>query len=327
MLERGTTSMNTIRKMSSFWSLGKSTRVNIIETNARSSTKHRMFRFKAIVWLVSTVALILSLVTLIQSRAYALSSPFKQVPECTHALTNLLASCNLALVAPIPSNLTIANSDITWELVSLSKAEQTVLHGQVLQVALPVDTYDITLIIGNYQEKIRLTLEDKKLSVPSFRANIGILQASSDMAADWAIYQLTDQMPSKELFNKTHVNHFNGVVPTGEYSVVARINKVIQRQHVRITRGVSATVALDMPTGKINLVATLANFPAMCLMNWKLYRLDGGREEIAAPRQHAVSLDVPPGHYEAVAQLNGHERRREFTVLNGTSSNVILAMD
>ena len=62
-------------------------------------------------------------------------------------------------------------------------------------------------------------------------------------------------------------------------------------------------------------------------MSWKLFRLDGGRREVASPRRHSATLVVPPGHYEAIAELDGKERRREFTVMQGSDNNVVLAMD
>ena len=327
MLERGTTSMNNSKKMDSFWGLGKSLAVLSYNT-----PKTVLTCFKFTLGLSAGVFIISSFFSQ-PSSAQVIEKALTPVttPTCWQASLNAtnspMQSCNLALMAPLPSGLTIANSEINWEVTSQSNHKQWMLHGQLLQVALPTDTYDVTLSIGNYSEKIRLTLEENKLAVPSFKANIGVIQATSDLPADWAIYQLSNQVPSQELFKKSNVTHFNGIVPTGEYSVVARINNIIQQQHVRINRGISETLVLDMPTGKINLVATLANFPAMRLMNWKLYRLDGGRQEVASPRQHAISLEVPPGHYEAIAQLNGHERRREFTVLAGTSSSVVLAMD
>lgn len=80
-------------------------------------------------------------------------------------------------------------------------------------------------------------------------------------------------------------------------------------------------------TGKVSLVATLGNAPAMRPVSWTVYRLDGGRQEVAASRRHSATLVVLPGHYEAVASLDGQERRREFTVLTGTSNRIVLAMD
>ncbi len=84
---------------------------------------------------------------------------------------------------------------------------------------------------------------------------------------------------------------------------------------------------LQAATGKVNLVATLGNMPAMRPMRWTLYRLDGNRQQVAASRRHSASLVVSSGHYEAVANLDGLERRREFTVLTGTRNNIVLAMD
>ena len=233
---------------------------------------------------------------------------------------------NLVLSAPIPSSVSLSNQDIVWEVQAINGSRREQLHGRSLRLALPIGAYNIHLLIGSYEEKVGVDIAPGKVAVPNFAANIGILQGSSDTPADWEIYVNPDK-GKQPMIRRQGSSRISAIVGVGEYTVVAHGNNTTQRQSVRIERGNTEQVALKMPIGKVNLVATLENFPAMRAMSWKLYRLDGGRKEIAAPRRHTATLEVPPGHYEAVATLDGRERRREFTVLDGTSSNIVLAMD
>jgi hypothetical protein len=66
----------------------------------------------------------------------------------------------------------------------------------------------------------------------------------------------------------------------------------------------------------------------MRFMHWSVYRLENGdRQEIATSTRHSTTIVVPPGQYEAVAKLDGVERKRTFRAQPDTSSDVVLALD
>lgn len=234
---------------------------------------------------------------------------------------------NLALVANLPNSLFVADGDINWLVSPLHGGMQRNLYGRNLQLSLPQGSYEVSLRIGTYEERKRVDVRNGGLAIPQFAVNIGVLRASSPMPASWEVIQMRGAAPLRKLMRVDDSQQISSIVAAGEYDVVATINDAAQRTRVRVNRGATAVADLSVPTGRVNLVATLGNSPAMRPMSWKLYRLDGGRREVASPRRHSATLVVPPGHYEAIANLNGKERRREFTVMQGTDNSIVLAMD
>ncbi len=234
---------------------------------------------------------------------------------------------NLALVANLPNSLFIADGDINWLIRPLRGGTQRNLYGRNLQLSLPHGSYEVSLRIGAYEERKLVEVRSGGLATPQFAANIGVLRASSPMPASWEVIQMQGATPLRKLMRADDSYQISSIVAVGEYDVVATINDATQRARVRVSRGATAVADLSVPTGRVNLVATLGNSPAMRPMSWRLYRLDGGRREVASPRRHSATLVVPPGHYEAIANLNGKERRREFTVMQGTDNSIVLAMD
>lgn len=234
---------------------------------------------------------------------------------------------NLSLAAGIPGNLFVPDSDINWQVRSLNGNAQHNLYGRNLQLSLPQGAYEVRLRIGAYEERKVIDVRNGALTKPRFVANIGVLKASSSQLASWRVVRMHGTAAQHQVMGRSDSFQISGIVPAGEYEVIATINDASQRARVKVGRGATAVADLSVPTGRVNLVATLGNSPAMRPMSWKVYRLDGGRREVASPRRHSATLVVPPGHYEAIANLNGKERRREFTVMKGTDNSIVLAMD
>ncbi len=241
----------------------------------------------------------------------------------------LLPDRNLVLSVSVPFSLPIADSDILWQLRALANNNVTELRGRTLGLTLPDGRYEVTVHLGNYQYTRTVDVVYGRVVTENFPAEVGLLRASSEMNADWQVFTVNNGRTVQPIAGSGAAHQINAIVPAGEYEVVATVNNVSQRQRLHVGRGQISLAAITIPTGKVNLVATLGNAPAMRPMQWRLYRLEGngGRQEIAAPVRHSATLEVAPGHYEAVANLDGRVRSREFTVLNGTSNNVILAMD
>lgn len=238
------------------------------------------------------------------------------------------AELNLVLQANIPSSLFVADSDITWLVQARNGGVERELHGRRLDLSVPNGIYEVLLRIDAYEERVVVDVSDGKLAAPRFATNIGRVKASSTTPASWDVFRMQGAFLMNKVLGRGESYQISGVVPVGEYDVVASINEASQHARIHVGHGEIAEASLDVPTGRVNLVATLGNTPALRPMEWKVFRLENGhRREIAAPRRHMATLVVPPGQYEAVASLDGKERHREFTVMQGTDNSVVLAMD
>lgn len=234
---------------------------------------------------------------------------------------------NLSLQANIPDDLFVPDSEIVWLIRPLQGGVERELFGRNLHLSLPDGVYEVLLRIGAYEERARVEVDRGRMATPYFATNIGRLRVSSTAPANWDVFLMQGATPTHRVLGRTDSQQINRIVPAGEFEVVATINDASQRVRIRVGRGATSDASLSVPTGRINLVATLGNVPAMRPMQWRLFRLDGGRREVASPTRHSATLVVAPGHYEAIASLNGRERRREFTVRQGSDNSVVLAMD
>lgn len=235
---------------------------------------------------------------------------------------------SVQLTARLPSDLFVTDDDVQWLIRPQGQATmpERYLNGRSLTLALPSGAYDVSLRIGAYQVQQTVTVKQGQLAVPNFNVAVGRLRATSDNLTSWDVFLLQGNAGQK-IMSQTRSYQLNTLVPAGEYEVVATIGDAHQRTRVRVESGGEVAATMEVPTGRINLMATLGDNPAMRPMAWKVFRLDGGRREVAAPMRHSASLTVPPGHYEAVATLDGKQRRREFTVMSGSDSSVVMAMD
>lgn len=230
---------------------------------------------------------------------------------------------DLLLSAPTPAGMRLSDADIVWQIRALQGGEQRRLGGRSLALALPAGSYEITLLVGAYREQAVMEVMPGRQAAPAFAGSFGRLRATGSVEADWQVLTPDGQVVMEQHRSK----QLNDIVPAGDYEVVATLGNASQTQRVRVGKGAVSVASFNLPTGKVSLVATLGNTVALRPMRWTVYRLDGGRREIAAPQRHSAMLVVSPGHYEAVANLDGRERRREFTVISGSSNHVVLAMD
>lgn len=240
-----------------------------------------------------------------------------------------MAEQNLVLDVLLPRELVLADAEIVWHIHALNSAVERRLYGQKLGLTLPDGQYQISLMIGTYVENSTVDIRQGKLAVTTFNPRIGRLQGESSLLAAWEVFAVKAGVPTDKIITRERVDQFQVIVPEGEYDVLATIGDARQLARVRVGSGTNAVTRMDIPTGRVNLLATIDNTPAMRPMSWKVFRLDGGtgRREVASPERHSASLLVPPGHYEAVAILNGKQRSREFTVSSGTFNSIVLAMD
>lgn len=260
-------------------------------------------------------------------RRFENASPASRSPSASGGVP-AAASGNLSLKAVIPDGMAVPAQQITWIVRPVQGGRERSLQGLSLQLSLPTGSYEVRLRIGTYEESRIIRLERGGSQVASvFSANIGRLQASSKTAANWEVFLLQGGSPARRIMGRNGSTQISGILPAGEYQVVAGINNARQVQKVRIGKGKTSVARISLPTGKVNLVATYQNAPALRPVNWTVYRLDGGRQQVAAPRRHSATITVPPGRYEVVANLDGRERRREFTVMDGTRNSIVLAMD
>ena len=245
------------------------------------------------------------------------------------AYPSSIAEQNLVLDVLLPRELVLADAEIVWHIHALENAVEHRLHGRKLGLTLPDGKYQISLMIGTYVENSTVDVHHGKLAVTTFNPRIGRLQGESTLLAAWEVFAIKAGVPTHKIMTRERVSQFQAIVPEGEYDVFATIGDARQLARVRVGNGTNAITRMDIPTGRVNLLATLDNTPAMRPMSWKVFRLDGGtgRREVASPERHSASLVVPPGHYEAVAILNGKQRSREFTVSSGTFNSIVLAMD
>lgn len=236
---------------------------------------------------------------------------------------------NFQLVATLPSNLTVGETEVVWRILPLSVPgvlEQR-LVGAVLGLSLPAGQYRVTLSIGNYEEQKVVTVVSDKQVLTTFVPQVGRLQLDSELSADWEVFRLKQNAVPTKVLAVPAATHFSGLLAEGDYDVMAMVGDAKQLMRVRLDAGGMATARMDVPIGRVNLMAMVGDSPAMRPMGWKVFRLDGGRREIASPMRYSASLLVPPGRYEAVAELDGKQRSREFTVTKGTHNSIVMAMD
>ena len=244
---------------------------------------------------------------------------------------NTLPLHNLSLSVSLPAALGIAVRDIGWQVQAQDTSHKTQrLAGLFPAVSLPAGKYEVSLVIGAYEEHKVVEVAAANVTTVPFTPSVGRLRVSSDAEdTNWSLSAVSaDTKVAKVLMQHEDSQQIDTILPAGDYEMLAsRGNGISHTQRLRITPGGINRASIQMPGGKVSLIATLNNGPALRPMSWTVYRLDGGRKAIAAPKRHSANLLVSPCHYEAVATLNGQERRRAFTVLTDTSNRIVVAMD
>jgi hypothetical protein len=236
------------------------------------------------------------------------------------------APTNLTLAAELPDVLHINANEIAWNIHAQGSAQAAQhLVGVAPQVALPSGTYEVQLSIGGYTEHKVVQVNAAQATTLPFSPKIGRLRVRSLTTADWQVTTLAAGAQSTPYPNSKQVDT---LVAAGAYEVEAqRPFGISYKQRLTVAAGRLTAASIQIPTGKVSLIATLGNGPAMRPMTWTVYRLDGVKQVVANPHRHSATLEVSPGRYEAVANLNGLERHRLFSVLGDTRNDIVIAMD
>ena len=271
----------------------------------------------------------LSLLTMMGSTKLALSNstlPATPLPNISVKPTVAPSEYNLALNALLPFQL--AEDQIHWEINSLDPTlvKPHSVTGQRIYLQLPKGIYQVSLNIGNYRAQQQVQVSEQQGSAPIvFQPNIGYLRAQSDTARDWQL--LADNKPEPIMLEAAST-HFNRLLVEGEYAIYSNSGGQNVIKRIRVETGKTTYVDQASKDAKVNLVATLQDAPAMRFMHWSVYRVENGdRQEIASTTRHSSTIVVPPGQYEAVAKLDGVERKRIFRAQPDTSNDVVLALD
>ncbi|WGZ94497.1 MAG: hypothetical protein QJT81_00495 [Candidatus Thiothrix putei] len=235
---------------------------------------------------------------------------------------------NLALSVKLPPELMITAGEVEWRIRSQETGIEQRYVGYAPLLALPAGQYAVNLAIGTYTTQQTITVLAEHTSSVPFSAQVGRVRVNSSLNADWKIIAQNGESAGKMVSQSSDTRELNVLLASGEYEVVAtRGNGIQHSQRLQVNAGKLSDANIQIPSGKVTLVATLDNGPALRPMSWTVYRLDGGKQTVATPRRHSANLEVAPGHYEAVAKLEGQERRRAFTVLTDTSNLIVIAMD
>lgn len=233
-------------------------------------------------------------------------------------------TAKLTLEIQPPAKVWLPVAAIRWEVTNIANGSSQQLQGNHLPLALPAGTYQIVLQVDTYREQQQVTLTTGTEHTPRFVANFGRVRVSTAQRANWQVRNPRGEV----VFTQQGSRHLNLILAAGEYDIEASLENASQTQRVSVQREQPVALNLTIPTGKVKLMATLGNSAALRPMQWHLYRLENNaQQEISVPQRHSTVLVLAPGRYEVVAILNGLERRREFTVFNGSSSDVIIAMD
>nr|CAA6830751.1 MAG: Unknown protein [uncultured Thiotrichaceae bacterium] len=229
---------------------------------------------------------------------------------------------NLQLSVNLPEKLLISDSEIEWQVRKNGKAIHQ-LEGSQQSVKLAAGLYQIRLKIGKYQAEKQVTIHKGQQVRPYFQVDVGRLEMSADHLADWKITG-SDNV-SYPIRNKRSVSE---VLPAGEYQVKMMLASVAQKRIVTVKSGKQSEHHLEIPLGKVNLMAIRDNQPLLQSMKWEVFRLGkGGRHKVAEYHLHAKSVDMPPGQYEAVARHQDKTSKRRFWVQKETTNKVVLVME
>lgn len=281
---------------------------------------NKKFSYRAFVCRLLTCVALFCLPPSYAAAVEAASAPASDA--LPHAQPSPAAKLTLAMQPP--TKVWLPAAAMRWEVTNVANGSSQQVQGNHLQLTLPAGTYQIILQVDSYREQQQVTLTAGAEQTPRFVANFGRVRVSTAQRANWQVRNLRGEV----VFAQQGSRHLNAILAAGEYNIEASLEHASQTQRVKVQREQPVALNLTIPSGKIKLMATLGNSAALRPMQWHLYRLENNtQQELNVPQRHSATLVLAPGRYEVVAVLNGLERRREFTVFNGGSSDVIVAMD
>lgn len=281
---------------------------------------NKKFSYRALVSRLLTCIALFCLQPSYVAAVEVVSAPASsELPQAQSSTT-----AKLTLEIQPPSKVWLPTTALHWEISNVANGSRQQVQGNHLQLALPAGTYQIVLQVDHYREQQQVTLTAGAEYTPRFVANFGRVRVSTTQRADWQVRNLHGEI----VFTQQGSRHLSVILAAGDYEIEANLENARQSQRVRVQREQPVALNLTIPTGKVKLMATLGDSAVLRPMQWRLYRVENNaQQEISVPQRHSTVLVLAPGRYEVVAVLNGLERRREFTVFNGSSSDVIVAMD
>ncbi len=229
---------------------------------------------------------------------------------------------SLQLGVDLPKRLLVSDSEIKWQIRQNGETIHD-LEGNHQSVRLPDGLYNVLLQIGKYQQKKQITVKAGQQVQPYFQIKLGRVQISADHPVDWEITG-----PEKTVYKVKDKQAVNAVLPAGMYQVKAVLPALTQRQTIEVKSGQYFTKHLNVPLGKVNLIAVRDNQPLLQSMKWEVFRLEKkGRHKVGEYYLHSKSINIPPGRYEAVAHHQKQISKRRFLVQEATTNKVVLVME
>ncbi len=80
-------------------------------------------------------------------------------------------------------------------------------------------------------------------------------------------------------------------------------------------------------SGKVTLIATVDNQPALRPALWTIYDLNSGKRLIKSLPRHSGTVDLPAGKYLATLTFDQKIKEKTFRVEADRDTTVIVAMD
>lgn len=232
------------------------------------------------------------------------------------------ADKNLKLWAEVADALNIADQHVHWTISQYGK-KIVQLRGNAQTLQLPAGEYTATLKIGSYSREQPLTLQVGQQVSPYFKVELSSLKLRSNHSVSWTI---TDS--NRQTYQLDSQRRVNKLLPAGRYTVsISRQGYSVQKS-VHIKAGQVLEANIDMPLGKVRLLASKDKQPLFKPVSWAIYRLvDRQRYPVGQYELHSQSIDLPPGQYEAVAKHGDIGGKRQFWVRQNSDNKVVLALD
>lgn len=228
---------------------------------------------------------------------------------------------NLELAVQLSPSLEISAQDIQWKVERAGVSVREVV-GAYHQLQLPDGLYDIVLRIGKYREHHPVQLSANKRIKPYFRAQLGRLDVNATHPVTWQVSS------AQGAFTNKTSRALHEIVAVGTYTVSVNLAQVLKQRRLVVQSGQTTTAKIDVPIGRLNLVATQANMPLFKPMQWEVYRLEKDkRRYYSTYHMHSQTVVIPPGEYEVVASHEGRTQKRQFHVRENTNNRVVLALD
>ncbi|MGB1008136.1 MAG: hypothetical protein ACPGVP_00340 [Thiolinea sp.] len=229
---------------------------------------------------------------------------------------------NLTLQVNTPDSLDIPDRRIVWTITQNSRLYQKIT-GNGHRLNLPAGAYQVNLKIGRYTGSRDIVVRQGASIQPYFGVNLAKIRLRSNQTMDWKFTGLNSN--NFVISQRMQLDEF---VPADTYVIKAVLRNMPLQKKVRLQPGQQTQVEMNIPVGKVRLIATKDDRPLFSPMSWQVYRLEKNRrQQVGQYHLHAQSISMPPGHYEAVARFRGTVRKRQFWVQRNTNNKIILGMD